>query len=178
MKQTEYWFLRDSKELGEAIDRYGSLEVISNPRVRFVRPPHFEEELSKGMLSEHNIAGINGFRVALSCEYEHGDSRSTEEEVHQLIKTAATALQLVKPTPSFGAYWIVVGEDRIRRASADTRVLPAMMPASYLRYQQHHILSEGDAKRAINLLPALMPVLAPCAEGSWKHPLASIHRAV
>ena len=180
MAETKLLYLTDaSRELEEAIDRDGPLQLLNNPPIYLVRPPQLDIPEQNGILFPDNVRALNeSMTLALSSTRDQASPHSPENIQHHL-EIAAAALQLVRPTPDFLEYWLTVDSDRgITLASSSIRSLPSHGAYSYLEYQQLHTLTIDDVRRATAYLPNLVLAMGPDPNGSWGHAYGSVHRAL
>lgn len=176
MAETQFLLLRDaSDELISLLEQDGSIQCVVAPPIHLARTPNFEQSLGGGILSANNIHKIHtSFTTSLTCTYDASAPPCPVDEIFHQLQVVAIALQLVKPTQDFHEYWMKV-DDQYGIRGATT--LPEVAIELYLRYQQHHTITESDVKRAIHFVPTLLQTLER-GHSSWVHPLGAIHRAI
>src|SRR5271157_4080657 len=177
MTKTQLVLLKSgSDKLKQKIAAGGPIVLCGTPSVVLSSPPKITPETGRVPLRKEVVEDIEKSSIAISCTYDNGVIAN--EMVRHQLHIVAIALQLVKPTMFFLNLWLQLDSDdlteMVLRPVSDLDRFP---PEPYLRYQQHHCITEVDVQRAVGLISRLSKVIDP-AHGSWDHPLLAIHRAV
>jgi hypothetical protein len=181
MKTQCYVFLDPSRELLRTIDDGGPLSLLATPAVLLARP----------VVSADKCMGLTFLpkvvdevletireRAALSCSFDPAAHKS--EDVRRTLNHIGLAVQLAKPTRSFGEHWFQLDDGLSIEQYAPSLAGIQSTAYPYLEYQQHHqITLEEDIELVKRCLPRLQQALAPVAgSGSWGHPCGPVHRAL